>query len=155
MLAPARTRWRSARFGSRDVADGVLRGIERDRLLEGEAAFQRCRLLARPGANLRLLGAGGEVGVGLSFGDTIDGTAHTHLPVHRLPVEHERGQRLRVQFLPFLAVHVGIEHETALIDPLQEHHARIWKAGGIDGGEGHGGRITWFGGRCLGQPGGK
>src|SRR5581483_974659 len=42
----------------RHLADGVFRRIDRDRLLEGEAAFQRRGLLARPGADLRLLGAG-------------------------------------------------------------------------------------------------
>src|SRR5947209_5653336 len=40
---------RRARHG----AKRVFRRIERDRLLEGKPAFQRTRLLARPGADLR------------------------------------------------------------------------------------------------------
>src|ERR687889_2028582 len=33
-----------------NLADGVLGGVERDCLLEGKAAFEWARLLARPGA---------------------------------------------------------------------------------------------------------
>src|SRR3954468_13191194 len=36
----------------------VFRRVDRNRLLEGEPAFQRTRLLARPGADLRTLRAG-------------------------------------------------------------------------------------------------
>ena len=54
----------------------------------------------------------------------------------------ERCQRLRVQFLPFFAVHVCVEHESALIDALQKHHPRVGEPVGINGGECHGGRIT-------------
>src|SRR5262249_39563878 len=80
----------------RNVTDGVFRGIYGHRLLERESAFQRGRLLAGPGADLGLLGSGGEVGSRLVLGDVITGPAHTPLPVHRLPVEDKRGQRLCV-----------------------------------------------------------
>src|SRR3954469_5242798 len=48
----------------RHVADDVSGGDFGDRLLEGKAAFQRLRLLAGPGADLRLLRPGGEIGAG-------------------------------------------------------------------------------------------
>src|ERR1700759_2246122 len=54
---------------ARHLTDHVPGGDLGDRLLEGKAALQRLRLLARPGADLRLLGAGGEIGVGLLSGD--------------------------------------------------------------------------------------
>ena len=57
---PARTRSPAARRDSRTSTAAAARcrcaifgGVERDRLLEGEAAFERRRLLARPGADLR------------------------------------------------------------------------------------------------------
>src|SRR5262249_37965898 len=37
-----------------NLADGVFRRINGNRLFEGESAFQRRRLLAGPGPNLRL-----------------------------------------------------------------------------------------------------
>src|SRR5918997_4470392 len=51
-----------------DLADGVLGGVERDRLLESEAAFERPRLLARPGADAAVARAALEIGVRLRFG---------------------------------------------------------------------------------------
>src|SRR4030088_2259712 len=49
---------------ARHFADHVFGGDQRDRLLEGKAALQRLRLLAGPGADLRLLRPRGEIGVG-------------------------------------------------------------------------------------------
>src|SRR5437588_5087810 len=80
--------WR-ARHG----AERVFRGVERDRFLEGEPTFQRARLLARPGADLRALWARGEIGVGLLRRYAFHRTADADLPVERFPVEQER--RLR------------------------------------------------------------
>src|SRR5947207_10232940 len=68
---------RRARHGT----ERIFRGVERDRLLEGEPAFQRARLLARPGADLRAPRAGGEVGVGLFGRHAFDQAADADLPV--------------------------------------------------------------------------
>src|SRR5689334_25348021 len=53
---------------ARHLAKEVLRGDLGDRLLEREAALQRLRLLAGPGAELGLPRPGGEIGVGLGLG---------------------------------------------------------------------------------------
>src|SRR6478752_10042911 len=71
----------------RHAADGVFGGIKRHRLFEGEAAFERKGLLAGPGADLRLLRAGGEIGVRFGIGDGFGRAADTDLPVERLPME--------------------------------------------------------------------
>ena len=48
-------------------SNGEFRRRERDRLLEGEAAFERRRLLARPGADLRQARTGGEISISLGI----------------------------------------------------------------------------------------
>src|SRR5215467_12477204 len=66
----------------RNLADGVFRCIYGDRLFKGDSAFQRSRLLARPGPDLRLFGTGGEIGIGLGVGNTFDRAANSHLPIY-------------------------------------------------------------------------
>src|SRR5690606_16714371 len=65
-----------------------------DARLEGRAAVERARLVARPGADLRRPRTGCEVGVRFGGAHALDGSAHAHLPADRLPV-HDHG-RLRV-----------------------------------------------------------
>src|SRR3954454_6063530 len=72
---------------TRHLADDVLGGDLGDRLLEGEAALELLRLLARPGADLRLLRAGGEIGVGLGLGHRRHVAADADLTAQRLPVK--------------------------------------------------------------------
>ena len=105
---------RRARYG----ADDVFGGVDGNRFLEGEPAFQRARLLARPGADLRTLRAGREIGVGLLGRDALDRPADADLTVQRLPVEQKRGLRIGGQFPALVAFSVGVEHEAALIDAL-------------------------------------
>src|SRR4029077_6427034 len=57
--AVARPEWRP-----RPRAAGELCGVERDCLLERQAAFQRGGLLRGPGADLRHARAGAKIGVG-------------------------------------------------------------------------------------------
>src|SRR6266702_4682383 len=52
---------------ARHLADHKFGGDQSDRLLERKAAFQRLRLLAGPGPDLRLLRPAGEIGVGLGL----------------------------------------------------------------------------------------
>src|SRR5665213_437872 len=101
--AIARPVWRS-----RHGANGVFRGVERDRFLEGEAALQALRLLARPGADLGLLRPRREISIGVGVADALDGSTHADLPVDRFPMEHQRRLRARVQLLPLLAFNVRI-----------------------------------------------
>ena len=122
----------------RHIAERVFRGINRNGLLEGEATFERRRLLARPGADLGLLGARGKISIGLGIGDPFNLAAHPDLPVDRLPVEDQGRLLVPIQFPPLLAVYVRVEHETPLIDAFQQNHSGIRHAVGIDGGQGHG-----------------
>src|SRR5690242_12635123 len=94
---------------ARHFADREFHRIDRHGLLEGKAAFERRRLLARPGAYLRLLGARSEIGVGLFIADPLDAAAQAHLPVHRLPIEYQCRLRMDIQLAPFLTVYVGVE----------------------------------------------
>ena len=70
-------------------------------------------------------------------------------------MKDQRRLGVDVQFPSFLAVHVGVEHESALIDALQQHHAGIRQSVGVDSGQRHGGRIARLRGCRLAEPGGK
>src|ERR1700674_4591713 len=70
----ANPEWRA-----RPRPDGKFRRMDGDRLLEGEAAFERARLPARPGADLRSARPAREIGVGLNGGDCGDGAAQPDL----------------------------------------------------------------------------
>src|SRR6476660_9478441 len=72
---------------ARHFADHMFGGDQRDRLLEGEAALQRLRLLAGPGADLRLLRPRGEIGVGLFIRYRRHVAADPDLTAQRLPVK--------------------------------------------------------------------
>jgi len=52
-------------------------------------------------------------------------------------VEDQRGARIGRQFAALAAVVTGIEHETAVVDALQQHDARRGRAVGRRGGERH------------------
>src|SRR4051794_2252071 len=82
------------------LADGVLRRVEGDRLLEGEAALERARLLARPGADAAVAGSALEVRVGLRLAHPRDGSPRPDLPAQALPVEDERRLRIGGELAP-------------------------------------------------------
>ena len=69
----------------------VLRGVDGHRLLEREAALERARLLARPGADPAVAGTALEIGVRLRVAHERDGAAGADLPAQALPVQHEGG----------------------------------------------------------------
>ena len=54
--------------------------------------------------------------------------------------------------MAFDAAEVGVEHEAALIEALQQHHPHIGQAVGIDGRERHGVGVDRFGALGLGKP---
>ena len=140
---------------SRHRADGELRGVERDCLLEGESAFERRGLLAGPGADLRHARARGVIGIGLRIRDVLDDAAQPDLALQQFPVEGQRRLRGCCKLETLDAVAVGVEHEAALVETLQQHHPRIGHAIGIDGGERHGFGIDRLGALGLRKPGGK
>src|SRR5215471_15837553 len=123
------------RTGNRaDVEPG---GVERHRFFERVAALERRGLLARPGADLGEPRAGREIGVRLSVVDDFDAAAQAHLAAERLPVKGERGSRVEAEFPPFLAVSIGVEHQTALVETLEQHHPHVRQPVRIDGRDRH------------------
>src|SRR3954454_19720260 len=72
---------------ARYVADDVGGDYLGDRLFEGETAFERLRLLARPRSNLGLFRPGGEIGVGLCLRKRRHVAAYANLPPQRFPIE--------------------------------------------------------------------
>src|SRR2546430_6927970 len=72
---------------ARHFADHVFGGDLGDRLLEGKAALQRLRLLAGPGADLRLLRPRGEIGVGFLIAHRRHVATDADLTAQRLPVK--------------------------------------------------------------------
>src|SRR5215469_18953340 len=58
--------------GARNRSDRKLCHVEGDRLLEGHTAFERGRLLARPGPDLGKPRAGGEIGIRLGISHALD-----------------------------------------------------------------------------------
>jgi len=98
---------------------------------------------------------GREVGVGRGVFDSFHRPAQTHLAVDRLPVKKQRALSIPIQFSPFLAVDIGKEHESSLVEAFHQHHADIGEAVGIDGGQRHGGRIARLAAACFLEPGGK
>ena len=75
------------------------------------------------------------------------------LALQRLPVKRQRRLGRGRQFVALHAVEVGVEHEAALVEALQQHHARIGQPVGIDGRERHGFGIDRLGALGLGEPG--
>jgi hypothetical protein len=118
--------------------------LPRDRLLERKTTFQRLRLLAGPGTDLRLLRAGGEIGIGLGVGHGRHRSADADLPAQRLPVKQQRRFGICGKFAAFGARDVAVEHESLCVIAFHQHHAHVWQALGIGCGEGHGVGIVGF-----------
>src|SRR3954447_1802681 len=127
---------------ARHLADRVLRGIEGYRLFEGEAALERARLLARPGADAAIARTTREIGVSLVVADPGHRPACSDLPPKAFPVEEKRCLRVGVQLATLRRVDIGVEDETAVVRPLQEHHAQIGQTILVDRGEPHRGRVV-------------
>src|SRR5262249_45083907 len=95
----------------RHLADHILGGHRRDALFQRKAAFQRSRLVGRPGADLAAARSRCEVGVGLLRHDLRDRPFEANLAPQRLPVKQQRSLGVRVQLLALAAVAVRIENE--------------------------------------------
>ena len=68
-------------------------------------------------------------------------------------MEDRAGRRTVGQFPPLLALLVGVEDESALIESLEQHHPHMGHAVAIDGRERHGVGIGGFGPARLVEPG--
>ena len=87
--------------------------------------------------------------------DPFHWTPQPHLTVERFPMKEQRAFAILIQFSPFLAVDIGEEYESALVETFHQHHADIGKAVRIDGGQRHGGRVAWLAAARLLEPSGK
>src|SRR5436190_23031227 len=96
---------------ARHLANNILGGERSDRLFECKTAFQRLRLLACPGADLRLLRPGGEISVGLFFGHRCHVAADADLPAQRFPMEQESGFWIGGEFAALRTSDMAKEHE--------------------------------------------
>jgi hypothetical protein len=137
------------------MADRILGRIECYPLFQLEPAFQYPRLLARPGADLALPRAAGEVGVGLGGVDRRDLALDADLASQAFPVEQQRRLGGRQQLPALAALIVGVEHEALGVIALQQHHPAGRHAVLAHGGQGHGGGIVRFRGLRLGKPRGE
>src|SRR5258708_11718695 len=72
---------------ARYFADDVLGRDLCNRLFERKTAFQRLRLLRGPGADLRLFGPSGKIGIGFGFADLPHEPADPDLPAQPFPIQ--------------------------------------------------------------------
>jgi hypothetical protein len=135
-----------------DLADGVLCGELRHRLLQREAAFQRARLLRGPSPDPAAARSRLEIGVGLRIRHDFHRPAHPHLAAQALPVEHCGGLHRPLHLAALGALEIGVEGEAAFIEPFQQNHAHIGQAVGVNRRERHGVRIVHFRSLGLLQP---
>ena len=140
---------------ARNIADRIFGGIFGDGLLQRETAFQRPRLLRRPGADAASAWTRRVIGVRFRIGDDLHLPAQAHLPTQAFPVETHGRFFLAEDFASLLAFEIRIENEAAIIDVLQQHHTHIRQAVFVHGCECDRVRIVDFGGRCILQPFGK
>ena len=116
--------------------------------------FERARLLRRPGAEPRGPRAGRVIGIRLGIADGLDRRPR------RAPTgpgifqwKHSAALRIGGEFLALAALEVGVEHEAARIDALEQHHPRRGKAIRRGGRQADRVRVVRLGRRGLGHPG--
>ncbi len=118
--------------GARNLADGIARGIFGHRLFQRESAFERTGLFGGPGANAAAARTCLEIVVRFGIGDDLDGAAQPHLAAQTFPVKAHGSLFLAKNFAAFLALEIGVEDETVVVESLQENHADIGKTILID-----------------------
>src|SRR5690606_8047192 len=110
--------------GERDIAVGeALLGLAVARL-ERLTARDRLALPRRPRGQTARERAAAEVRLRLLARDAGDRAGHADLAVQLRPVEDERRVRVRLQLPPLAALVVRVERKAALVEPLEQHHAR-------------------------------
>ncbi len=111
------------RLGTRDVAAGeCLFGLG-DAALELGPVGYRLALPRRVRTDLRVAGPAGEICVGLRRRDVLDASLDANLPAERIPVEEERSARVLLELASLAARRMRVEHETRVVEALDEHHA--------------------------------
>ena len=115
-----------------NIADAELGRVARHFLFQRKTAFQRAGLFRGPGPDPAAARAGLVILVRLFRADLRDQPAHPHLAAQRLPVEAHGGLAGRQKLAPLGAFQIRVEHEAALIEILQQHHAHIRQSTVID-----------------------
>jgi hypothetical protein len=138
-------------FRSRHIAAGKTRFGGGHARIEFLARGQGARLQRRPRADLAHARARGEVGIGLAVADTLHTALDAHLDARftqAAPQEQQRHLRVGLQLAALVAVQVGIEHETAFVEGLEQYRACRGTPAAVGGGHGH--RVGFEFGTALG-----
>ena len=129
---------------TRHFRECVFRGVFRDLALEDETAFHRTRLRRGPGADLAVLRRAWRNRRRLPHRSPVPTEPRTRTCLRTaLPVEAQRGMRLAQQLAALGAFEIGVEDEAARVGVLQQHHAHIRAAFGVDAGNRH--RVRFIG----------
>src|ERR1700726_3401223 len=97
-------------WGPGNNPGGVLGGEERHPLLQSKPALERCRLQARPGADLSKSRPSRKIGIRLRIIDLFDRPAYANLAGKRLPVKGQCGVGIRCEFPSLLTARVGVKN---------------------------------------------
>ena len=108
---------------SRNFAAPKLPSEQRDPREKLRARAKSSALMRRASGKLAPSRAGGPIRVGLGRGNFLYASFDADLPALRLPVECERPMWIAAQLTPLAASGVGEEHETALVDSLEQDKA--------------------------------
>src|ERR1700736_981255 len=108
---------------ARIFAAPILPSEPRDPREKFRARAKASALMRRARRKLALSRAGGPIRVGLRRRNLLYASFDPDLPALRLPVECERPVRIAAQLTPLTASGVGEEHETALVDSLEQDKA--------------------------------
>lgn len=138
--------------GTGNIADAEPGGVFGDFLLQRETAFQGPGLFRGPGADPAAARTRAIILVRLLLGDLDDVAADAHLTAQGFPVEAHGGLAGPEKLLALGALEIRVEHETALVEIFQQHHAHIGQAVRIDGGKRQRVRIVRFAPFCFGEP---
>src|SRR6266542_6017780 len=108
--------------GQRHVAVGVARREPLQPLLEHRSARDHLALRRGPGAQPAAERAGTEIRLGLLAADPLDAALDAHLALQGGPPEHQRRRGVRAELAGLAAPVIGVEHEAALVEALEQDH---------------------------------
>lgn len=103
------------------------------------ARTDRLALRARPGSNLCIDRAGGEVRIAVGIWRPLDAALDSRGTIVRPPVEHDRRARIRSDRASLATLPIGVHHErpTLNVDGIAQDHSRRRSTVWIDRGKTH------------------